>query len=292
MPVFPLLLLLLGQAPTIAPDAQVRALTVTILDDEGEPVQGLGVEDVALTENGVVRPITSFKPDERPLTVAVIVDTSQAVGNAFRLNVVDAVAALVARLPVGTSYALWTTGDRPNKLLDYGEDRTAAAKALVRVPTLGGNYMLDALAEASKDLKAHLREGDRSAVIAISGTGPELSYLDKYRSADVAEENADLYLILEVDVGGAGFEQRAKLSYVFDRLARASAGEYDVVLSYMGVDSSLRNLSPYLRAGYRLAYATVPDLKKRQIKVTVARPGTEVRVPIRTDVESELEPEL
>jgi VWFA-related protein len=292
MTALPLILLLLGQAPSIAPDAQVRALTVTILDDEGEPVEGLAVEDVALTENGVVRPITSFKPDERPLTVAVIVDTSQAVGNDFRLNMVDAVGALVARLPAGTSYALWTTGDRPSRLLDYTEDRTAAAEALLRVPTLGGNYMLDALAEASKDLKESMREGDRSAVIAISGTGPELSYLDKWRSADVAEENADLYLLLQIDVGGAGFQQRANLSYVFDRLARSSAGEYDAILSFMGIDSALRNLSPYLKAGYRLAYATVPDLDKRKIEVEVARPGTEVRVPVRTDVEAELEPEL
>jgi hypothetical protein len=291
MTTLPLILLLLGQAPTIAPDAQVRALTLTIVD-EGEPVQDLGMEDVALSENGVVRPITSFKPDDRPLTVAVIVDTSLAVGTSYRLHVVEAVSALVNRLPAGTSYALWTTGDRPSKLLDYTDDRTEARKALLRVPTLGGNYMLDALAEASKDLKANLREGDRSAVIAISGTGPELSYLDKWRSADVAEENGDLYLLLQVDVGGAGFQKRENLSYVFDRLARSSAGEYDVILSYMGIDSALRKLSPYLKAGYRLAYATVPDLKKRRIEVEVARPGTEVRVPVRTDVEAELEPEL
>jgi VWFA-related protein len=292
MTALPLVLLLLGQAPTIAPDAEVRALTVTILDDDGEPVEGLGEPDVALTENGVVRPITSFKPDERPLTVAVLVDNSQAVANDFRLNVFEAVTALVARFPTGTRYALWTTGDRPSKLLDYTEDRAEASKALRRVPTLGGNYMLDALAEASKDLKSNLREGDRSAVVAISGTGPEFSYIDKWRSADVAEENVDLCLLVQVDVGGAGFEQRANLSYVFDRLARSSAGEYTVILSYMGIDSALRDLSPYLRAGYRLAYATVPDLEERRIEVEVARPGTDVRVPIRTDVEAELEPEL
>jgi VWFA-related protein len=292
MTALPLILLLLGQAPAIAPDTEVRALTVTILDDEGHPVDGLGVEDVALTENGVVRPITSFRLDDRPLTVALIVDTSQAVGNDYRLSVVEAITGLVARLPPGTLYALWTTGDRPTKVVDYTEERQEASKALVRLTPRGGNYVLDTLAEASKDLKSHGREGDRSAIIAISGTGPEFSYLDRWRVADVAEENADLYLLLQVDVGGAGFQQRADLGYVFDRLARSSAGEYDVILSFMGIDSALRKLSPYLRAGYRLAYATVPDLKERRIEVEVARPGTEVRVPIRTDVEDELEPEL
>jgi hypothetical protein len=152
--------------------------------------------------------------------------------------------------------------------------------------------MLDALAEASKDLTKNQREGDRAAVVAVSGTGPELSYLDKWRSADTAEENADLYLAMQIDVGGADFEMRAKLSYVFDRLAEATGGEYDVILSYMATDTGLRKLSPFLTAGYRLAYATIPDLKKRKIEVTVAQPGTEVRVPIRTDIQSELAPEL
>jgi Ca-activated chloride channel family protein len=287
-----LVVLLLAQASTIAADAEVRALTATVLDKEGEPVEGLGREDVALSENGVVRDITSFRPDRRPLTVVVIVDTSLAAGTEYRMNVTEAVSAFVSRLPSDTHYAIWTTGDRPQKLLDYTEDPTEAAHALERVAPQGGNYMLDALAEASKDLKKNLREGDRSAVVAISGTGPELSYLDKWRSADVAEGNADLFLMLQVDVGGAGFEERSNLSYVFDRLAEASGGEYDVVLSYMGTDSGLRKLTPYLRAGYRLAYATVPDLKKRKIELTVARPGTEVRLPNRTDVEAELDPEL
>jgi len=287
-----LAVLLLAQAAAIAPDTEVRALTATILDKEGQPVEGLAEQDVAISENGVVRDITSFRPDRRPLTVAVIVDTSLSTRSDYRLNIVESVSAFVARLPEGTSYAIWTTGDRPTKLLDYTEDRADASAALLRVAPMGGNYMLDALAEASKDLKKNSREGDRTAVAAISGTGPEMSYLDQWRSADVGEANADLFLLLQVEVGGGGFQERAKLSYTFDRLAKASGGEYDLVLSYLGANAGLNKLSPYLRAGYRLAYATVPDLKKRKIDVTVAQPGTEVLLPARTDIQKELEPEL
>jgi hypothetical protein len=287
-----LVLLLLMQAPAIAPDAEVRAFTTIVLDKEGGPVEGLVLEDVALSENGVVRDITSFRPDTRPLTVAVIVDTSRAVGSDYRLSVVDGVSAFISRLPPGTTYALWGTGDRPTKLVDYADDPAEATKALLHVAPLGGNYMLDALAEASKDLKKNAKEGDRTAVVAISGTGPEFSYLDKWRSADTAEESADLFLLLQIDEGVADFRTRADMSYVFDRLATASGGEYNVILSYQGTDSGLRKLSPFLTAGYRVAYATVPDLKKRKIELTVAQPGTEVRVPIRTDIESELKPEL
>jgi len=292
MPGIMLAALLLTQAATVAPGTEIRALTATVLDEDGQPVEGLGADDVALSENGVVRDITSFKVDERPLTVAVLVDSSQSTRTEYRLNLVEAVAAFVARLPSETRYSIWTTGDRPQKMLDYTDDPGEASAALLRVAPNGGNYMLDALAEASKDLKKQAGEGDRTAVVAISGTGPELSYLDKWRSADVAEENADLFLLLQVDLGGGGFEQRANLSYVFDRLSQASGGEYSVILSYMGADSGLRKLSPYLVAGYRLSYATLPGIKKRELEVDVARPGTELKLPVRTDIQSELEPEL
>ena len=289
---YTLAVLLLAQASGIAPDAQVRALTVTVLDEEGAPVEGLVEQDVAITENGVVRDITAFKPDERPLTVAVIVDSSRPVGTEFRMNAIPALTAFISRLPAGTRYAVWVTGDRPMKILDYTEDPAEASEALLNVAALGGNYMLDALVEASEDLKKSAREGDRTAVVVVSGTGPELSYLDKWRAAEDAVENADLFLVVQVDVGGADFTMRSNLSFVFDKVADASGGEYDVILSYMGTDNALRKLSPYLKAGYRLAYATVPDLKKRELEVTVAQPGTELRLPDRTESTNELEAEF
>ena len=275
-----LAVLLLGQAaPATAPGTEVRALTVTLLDEKDQEVTDVSADDVALDENGVSRDITSFKPDRRPLSLAVLVDTSAAVGSAYRLNVVEAVVGLITRLPDGSRYALWTTGERPTKVVDHTDDRGAAGTALRMVAPQGGNYMLDAFSEASADLKKHSREGDRTAVVAVTAMGPELSYLDKYRSAEVAEKNAEIFLSVQVDSGEADFEMRSNVSYVMDRLARATGGRYDVILSAMGTDTALRKLSAHLRSGYRLAYATVPDLKKRNLDLSVARLGTKVLLP-------------
>ena len=202
---------LLGQAaPAAAPGAEIRALTVTLLDEKDREVTDVSLADVALSENGVSRDIASFKPDTRPLSVAIVVDTSAAVGSSYRLNVVDAVLGLVTRLPDGARYALWTTGDRPTKILDHTDDREAAANALKRVAPQGGNYVLDAVSEASADLKKLAREGDRTVVVVVTGTGPEFSYRDKYRAADEAEKNADLFLSVQVDGGEADFEVRVE----------------------------------------------------------------------------------
>jgi VWFA-related protein len=277
---------LLGvQAPVAqsakAPDSEIRALTVTLLGEKGEEVQDVSAADVALVENGLHRDIASFARDTRPLTVAILVDTSAAVGSAYRLNVVEAVVGFVSRLPEGTRYSIWTTGDRPTKVVDYTGDRGAAGAALRRVAPQGGNYTLDALAEASADLAKLAREGDRTAVVAVTGYGPEFSYRDKQQAADEAEPRADLFLSVQVDAGGGDFDIRTRLSYALERLATASGGRADQVLSYMGVDSSLRKLSAHLASAYRLRYATLPDLKKRKLELSVARPGTKVLIPQR-----------
>ena len=128
-----------------AAEAQVRAVTVTFTDDKGNPVEGLVPEEVALLENGVARDVTSLQLDRRPLTLALLVDTSAAVSSSYRLTMVDALMSFLGRLPAGSTYALWTTGDRPTKLVDYTDDVSAAAKALKRVAPQGGNTMLDAL---------------------------------------------------------------------------------------------------------------------------------------------------
>lgn len=281
-----LVVLLAAQAPAAgraaeAPAATIRALTVTLLGDKGEEVTDVSAADVALTENGVHREIVSFARDARPLTLAILVDTSAAVGSGYRLSVVDAVVGFVSRLPEGTRYSVWATGDRPTRLVDYTDDRGAAGAALRRVAPQGGNYMLDALAEASEDLAKKAREGDRTAVVAISGLGPEFSYLDKERAVERAERSAELFQSLQVEVGSADFETRTRLSYALERLAAASGGRTDQVLSYMGVDSALRRLSAHLVSAFRLRYAPLPELKKRRLELSVARPGTRVLIPER-----------
>ena len=271
--------LLLGQAA--AAGTEIRALTVTLLDAKGQEVSDVSVADVALSENGVNRDVASFARDSRPLTIAITVDTSAAFSSDYRLNVVEAVVGLIARLPEGTRYALWTTGDRPTKVVDYTEDRGAAGAALRRVAPQGGNYTLDALAEATADMVKLAREGDRTAVVSVTGLGPEFSYRDKQRAADEAEGRAELFLSVTVDASAADFDSQTRLSYAFDRLATASGGSDDQVLSYMALDKALRKLSAHLASAFRLRYATEPDLKKRKLELRVARPDTKVLIPQR-----------
>lgn len=214
-------LLSASQAPA-APPEDVRAFVAAITDDKGGAVVGLTADDVAVLENGVARDLVSIALDDRPITLALIVDTSEATQSALRLNVVSAAAAFLKGLPEASTFSIWTTGDRPTKVLDYTSDLAAASKELSRLFPRGGNTLLDALAEASTDLNK--KEGQRSVVVAITGLGPELSNRDRWRAVEEAEKKAGLFMGVSFDQGGGDFEDRQKYDYALGGLSQKTGG--------------------------------------------------------------------
>jgi VWFA-related protein len=276
--------LLAAQAPAAAPE-EVRAFVATVTSDKGGAVTGLGANDVAILENGVARDLVSIDADERPVTLAFIIDTSEATRAALRLNLVEAATIFLKGLPEGSTFAIWSTGDRPTKVLDYTSDRVAAQKALARLFPRGGNTLLDAVAEASADLKkqgekGEKKEGERSVVVALTGLTPELSNRDKWRAVEEAEKKAPFFMAVSYEEGDADFEDRQKYDYVLSTLSQQSGGRYETVLSPMAVSASMGKLLDDLKSQYRVRYVSAPDLKDkdRKMEVKVARPGVKVRV--------------
>jgi len=280
-----LLSLALQIAPATTP-AEARTVTVSVTDEKGGPVTGLRPEEVAVLENGVARDVSRLEPETRPLTVAVIVDSSEPIASFYRLSIVDAVVRFLRRLPEGTRYALWTTGDRPTKVVDFTDDVTRAGPALKRTFPRGGNTVLDAIVEASEDLK--LREGQRTAVVVVSGNGLGFTNYDRFQVVERALKNAHTFMTVSFQEGEApgdpalgqndemGRVGRADYDFVLGTLADRSGGLREVPLSAMGVDRSLEKIAAALGGQYRITYGTLPDLKDRKVEVKVARPGVKV----------------
>jgi VWFA-related protein len=261
--------------------AEQRTLNVSVSDSKGAPVLGLVREEVAVMENGVAREVTRLERDQRPLTLALLVDTSEAASSHYRLQVLDPLLAFLGKLPEGSRFAVWTTGDRPTKLVDYTSDVPAAANALRRVAPQGGNTLLDAIVEASADLKK--KEGARSAVVAVTNLGPEFSSLDRFQVVDQARGNADVFYAVQYDEAENDVETRQRYGYVLAELARRSGGRDELTISAMGVAGVLQKIGAEIQSQYRLTYATVPDVKERKLQVSVARTGVKVRAPLTAE---------
>jgi VWFA-related protein len=283
MGVLTAVILSLLQAGVAAP-AEVRTVLVSLTDAAGAPVEDVRPEEVALLENGVARELTRVELDERPLTLAVIVDSSEPIRTSFRLHVVDAVMRFLNRLPSGAVYSLWTTGDRPTKLVDFTDDKGAALQPLKRVFPRGGNTLLDALVEASRDLVQ--REGERTLIVSVTGASIGFANYDRRQVVDIVAGNAMQFLSVEflgsngafVGTGDLGQVGRLDYEFVLSQLAERTGGRFETTLSPMGLDRTLQKLSADLRGQYRISYATLPDLDERKLEVQVARPEVQVRM--------------
>jgi VWFA-related protein len=259
-----------------AAPAAVRSLNVTVVDDKGAPIQGLSAEDVAVVENGVAREVTKLSLDRRPLAVTLLVDSSEAASSAYRLTMVPAVLSFLRQLPEGSTFSIWTTGDRPTKVVDFVTDVAQAERALKRVFPQGGNTMLDALVEASEPLRR--KEAERTAVVAVTSLGIEFSNRHRTQVVDQAKDAATVFMAVQFDEGESRLEDRQNYEYVLSSLTRSTGGLYETVLSSLGVPSALEKIASDLRAQYRISYTSPADAKEGKIEVKVARPGARVRV--------------
>jgi VWFA-related protein len=276
--------LLLASPSPVAADDEPRSLTVTVTDEKGAPVDGLLAQDVAVLENGAARTLTRVERDERPLRLALLVDTSEPMGDHYRLQILDPVLRFLSRLPKGTEFAVWTTGDRPKKVVDYGEGISAATKALRRIFPTGGNTLLDALVEASKDLQS--KEAARSAIVVVTGTGVGFTNYSKEQVVDIVRPTGVTVLAAEIEESGAaasrgqGEVSRTDYDYTLANLADGTGGRRDILLSAMGAGRTLDSFAGELASQYRITYDSVPGLKDkdRKVEVKVARPGARVRI--------------
>ena len=278
-----LAVLLFLAAPSPSPAAEeVRTITITVTDDKGQPVDSLAAEDVAVVESGATRTLVRIEKERRPLRLALIVDTSQPMSEHYRLQVVDPLLRFLGRLPEGTQFSVWTTGDRPNKVVDYGEAATAAAKALRRVFPTGGNTVLDALVEASRDLQS--KEAGRAAIVVVTGTGVGFTSYSKEQVVDIVGSSGATVLAAEIEENdfaasrAQGDVSQQDYDYALGNLAERTGGRREILLSAMGTARALDSFAAELASQYRLTFESVPGLKDRKLEVKVARPGARVRI--------------
>lgn len=261
------------------------SLRAVVSDSKGAPVRDLELLDVSLTAKGATVPLTRFELDERPSRVALLIDSSLPMGTAYRLQFMDAARAFIASLPATTRVSVWTTGDRPHKVIDdlsldeEGRGREIAAR-LSRVAPSGGNTFLDALVEASEDLRK--REGERSIVVFISGSGPGFASDSRDGIVDrVLETKVEVAGVLISERGeavGGGDVAREDYDYVVSRLTSVTAGREEQPLSVMGTGPALQRVAADLRSTYRLAYSYTGSDRRPKIALQVARPGVKVRL--------------
>ena len=133
--------------------AQVRDVTVGVSTEDGSTVDDLGAADFRVSEAGEECRVIGLARDQRPVDVALILDTSEPMREEYRTTLVPAAIEFWRALPEWTRLTIWTSGGRALHAVEFGTEIPAGRSALERVATGGVRFTLHAMIDAAQDLQ-------------------------------------------------------------------------------------------------------------------------------------------
>jgi hypothetical protein len=253
-----------------------RALYVSVWDEKTRaPITGLDADAFVVREDGVRREVLRVAPATSPMSVAILVDNSQAATSTIadlRKGLTTFVRAIDGLGPV----SIIGVAERPTILRDYATDQKLLADGIGRIFALPGSgaTLLDAVVEVSKGLEK--RETDRAAMVIVTGENQEFSnrhYKDVLEA--LAKGGAMMYAVVLTGPGGTSLNDEARnRAHVLDEGPRVSGGLRLDVLTSQAFEGRLQELAAILKSQHRVIYSR-PDtlIPPQKVEVSAAKPG-------------------
>jgi VWFA-related protein len=238
-------------------------LTLTVVDGNGTPVTGLTREDFRVYEDGKEQEIMEFAVEQRPLRIALLLDTSGSMRQELPQVQLAAAGFLEVLLPPDRAMVV-DFDDQVMLLQDLTGAREDLKDALMSTFARGGTAMYDAI---HATLRRLAKQDERKAVVLLSDGGDTASVLDKDRVLE-ATRTGDV-LIYAIGLGGA---DRSVLRSV----AGESGGRAFFADKAEELAGIYQRIAEELRNQYVIAYSSSRpeyDGKWREVKVTYSGSG-------------------
>lgn len=253
-----------------------RVLYVSVWDEKTRaPITGLGTDAFAVREDGLAREVLRVTPATSPMSIAIVVDNSQAATPTIA-DLRRALSAFVKALDGMGPVALISVADRPTILRDYTTDQKQLQDAVGRVFAMPGSgaTLLDAVVEVSKGLAT--RESDRAAMVIITGENREFSNRH-YRDVleELAKGGAQMHALVLNGPGSTSLNDEARnRASVLDLGPKASGGTREDILTSQSFEMKLQELAAILKSQHRVVYARPQTLiPPEKVEVTATKPG-------------------
>lgn len=253
-----------------------RVLYVSVWDEHTRaPITGLGTDAFAVREDGARREVLRVTPATSPISVAILVDNSQAATPTIA-DLRKALSAFVRSLDGIGPVAIIGVADRPTILRDYTTDQKQLQDGVRRVFAMPGSgaTLLDAIVEVSQGLAK--RDTDRVAMVIVTTENREYStrhYRDVLEA--LGKGGAMMHALVLTGPGGAALNDEARnRASVLDLGPKASGGTRADVLTSQAFEVKLQELAAILKSQHRVVYSRPQTLiPPEKIEVTAAKPG-------------------
>lgn len=265
-----------------AADSKTARIYVTVVDDKGTAVPGLGVRDFAVREDGTAREVLAVAPATEPLDVMLLVDDSQAATTSIPF-IRDGLTKFVERMQGKAKIGLVTIGERPTSVVEYTTDTAALQKGIGRIFARPGSgaYLLEAVRDVSRGLQR--REGPRPAIIALTSEGVEFSNLQYERVLEDLRKSEATFHALAIGTPAATVSDELRnRGMLLAEGTKESGGRRDQLLSPMAIPERLQQLAGELLNQYVVTYGRPETLiPPEKVQVTTTRPGLTARARTR-----------
>ncbi len=157
------------QPPPIRVRVELVNVGVTVTDAPGHFIEGLHREDFHVFDNGVEQPIAGFLPISEPAQVVLLIECGPAVYFLGK-NHLQAADNLLSALSPGDRVAIACYSKRPELVLDFTPDKSAARLALDNLNFIVGFAELNLSSSLASTIDwLALKPGKKSIVLLSTG---------------------------------------------------------------------------------------------------------------------------
>jgi hypothetical protein len=253
--------LALWTAPDIQAQAGARERTIFVsaVDSQGEPVNGLDLEDFIITEDGRTREVLRVSRAIEPMDIALLADNSQAAASLVG-PLRDALRDFVNRMADDHRIALIALADRPKVLVDYTTNRMRLEEGIQQLFSMrsSGMTLLDAIFEVSTGVRQ--RDATRAVIVPVITTGVEFSNrygLDVVDAIQQAGASLQALVMGRSDFGSVPARERA---VVLDAGTRETGGRHVMLQTSSAVRPALQKLARQLSSQYKVVHSRPQSL--------------------------------
>jgi Ca-activated chloride channel homolog len=258
-------------------DTRVVICNTTVVDKSGHLVTDLPRDAFTVSENGVAQRITSFKREDVPVSLGLIIDNSGSM-RTRRAGVEAASLALIKDSNPDDEVFVVNFNDEPFLDLpnrkDFTSDIREMEEALTRIDSRGGTAMRDAIRLSIDHLREKAHREKKVLVVVTDGVDNE-SIITQEKLVKDAQQSG----ILIYAVGLLSDEDRhdaSKAKHELETLAETTGGETYFPRDVTEVDRIAHLVAHDIRNQYTIQYTPANlamDGTFRQIKIAVNAPG-------------------
>ena len=259
-------------------------LSLIVTDKANRSLNTLRKEDLHVFEDKIEQTILSIETDERPVDVALVIDSSGSLRSLFP-TVLEAAMQIINQRRPGDEIFIenFVSSDKIQAVQDFTSDVSALTRALSLIKIQAGqSAVLDGIYVAASHLAQHTKTPIRRKALVLITDGEDRNsrtrlddVLKLLRMQDIQVFVIGLTTELDVDAGLVRKSPKAKAEKLLSTLAEESGGLAFLPRNEKELINAGDLIGAALRAQFHLAYQsskeiTKPEFRKVEVKLASA----------------------